>query len=211
MSYTRVWSDTTPADSDQASTLGQAIRNLRVDVEERMNTLTNGGWDTDPVGGGAQTFKLNIPPTAAAFRDDLWVAVYTTGIGTVRQALLADYTAGGAAVAGDLYVPIVLPQGVTITGMRMAGRIVGSSAVMLVQGIYVANTTSAMDTAPSIGNSASPTNGAGWTMMTTTLAPHTIIDGDMITAVIRGFSSTGSAYFGGLEITYTRPLPYLVY
>lgn len=39
MPYTRVWSITTPADVDASLTLGQAVRNLRDDLEERLNTI----------------------------------------------------------------------------------------------------------------------------------------------------------------------------
>ncbi len=60
MMFTNGWSDTSPSDTELANTLGADIRRLRLDIEERMNTLVT-DWKADPLvlnptgGLGAQT------------------------------------------------------------------------------------------------------------------------------------------------------------
>jgi len=48
MAYTRVWSVITPAGSDPLNTTDDEIRNLRVDVQDRMNDLVD-DWTVDPI------------------------------------------------------------------------------------------------------------------------------------------------------------------
>lgn len=48
MSYSNAWSDTIPLGSELASHIDDQIRQLRLDIHERMNTLVT-DWTADPV------------------------------------------------------------------------------------------------------------------------------------------------------------------
>lgn len=48
MAFTNVWSNIIPAGSDPANTADDEIRQLRLDVDERMDTLV-GDWSADPI------------------------------------------------------------------------------------------------------------------------------------------------------------------
>lgn len=204
MAYTRAWTDVAPADSDQASTLGLAIRNLRSDIEERMNTLTNNTWDSDPA-GGPLTMKLNIPASMCQMdASGDWAPVWITGPKQAMQCLVNNTY---------LYVPVVLPQGVTLTGIRMAGRMSGGLATVLVDSILVGSQIATMDSVTSIGSSSSPSSTNTWTMMSCGALSQVMGDGDVVTVVIKGHfvGSPNFVYYGGLEVTYTRPAPWNCY
>lgn len=67
MSYTNTWSDTIPLGSEAASHIDDAIRQLRLDVHERMTDLVI-DWTADPVvlqtAGASGDNSRYIPPTA---------------------------------------------------------------------------------------------------------------------------------------------------
>lgn len=70
MAYTNTWDETAPLGTADADTIDDIIRQLKVDIRERMNTLLDatGQWDDDPVvlAGQKRTgLKLLIPGTAA--------------------------------------------------------------------------------------------------------------------------------------------------
>lgn len=198
MAYTRTWSDITPADSDQASTLGLAIRNLRTDIEERMQTVTNNTWDQDPV-GGPLTMSLNIPASMNTRAVDSDWSCDWNDPSVVRQGMQLQ------TGTSYLYVPIVLPQFVTITGLKMAGRVSAAGGSVIVQAISVGSMIGSMDTGTSIGSSSSPTANGTWQMMSCGTLSQVMSPGIILTAVIRGISGTRIVHYGGLEVTYTRP------
>lgn len=124
MSYTNVWSDTIPPGSTAAKLIDDFMRQVRLDIHERMNTLV-GDWTADPIkllpaNGGAVTGK-NIFIHHSAFQNDSsnhdWtrvdVSLSSSVIGTVK-----------------FWAPVILPIGATITGVSFnitAGGLLGSS------------------------------------------------------------------------------------
>lgn len=47
MAYTRIWDNTKPPGTQQAAKIDDEIRELRVDISERLSTITN--WTADPI------------------------------------------------------------------------------------------------------------------------------------------------------------------
>lgn len=50
MAFTNVWSNIIPAGSDPANTADDEIRQLRLDIDERMDSIV-GDWSADPIVG----------------------------------------------------------------------------------------------------------------------------------------------------------------
>lgn len=113
MPYTNPWSDVIPAGSAQASTIDDQIRQLRLDVRERMDTIlkTGGKWNDDPI----------ALPDFSGTVVDRHVYVSPFSIQPVNDEDDVRYEWGGNGVfktqsAGLATVcPLVLPLGVTLT------------------------------------------------------------------------------------------------
>ncbi len=99
MPYTRVWNITSPPGSAQASTADDEIRNLREDIEERMDDITAAGglWSADdPIlldntNVGAQTavglfFSHELIQHGNDEDDTLWTDPYFESDNTANRA-----------------------------------------------------------------------------------------------------------------------------
>lgn len=76
MAYTNAWNETQPLGSAAANTIDDIIRQLKVDIRERMNTVLNsdGLWDADPIKLKGQTGRVLmlsgasfVPTSTASF------------------------------------------------------------------------------------------------------------------------------------------------
>lgn len=194
MSYTRSWTDTTPQDSDPASNLGLYLRNLRQDIHERMDTLTNSTWDSDPT-GGPLTMQLFIPPSVGC-RDD------TNDIEMTVDETELEPSASASNIS-VWYVPIIIPVGCTLTNVRAAINLTGSGAVGSL-GVKVVTMIAA--TSVTLGSGASPTIDSAWHWVDAALTDHLVAVNEIITAaIVQHRPTSGHSKFGGLEVTYTRP------
>lgn len=120
MAYTRGWSDGTPAGSRAANQIDDAIREFKVDLHERMNTLCV-DWAVDPVvlkdeNKGAATKKLIIHGTAFQMESNDNGNYGDTGI-------------SGLGTFQPFRTALPLPPGVTITKVRWL--VTNNNAVLL--------------------------------------------------------------------------------
>ena len=127
MSYTNVWSDTAPADSAAANTLGTAIRQLRLDVHERLNTLAGKAPSaalTDPLLSAYNPQRqLCIP---------VWGMQWSSVIGNLRVPNYTISSAGmslGLSTEGSVYFwcPLILPVGVTLGAISISVDVTGGT------------------------------------------------------------------------------------
>lgn len=118
MSYTRAWSDATPAGTRAANQIDDAIREKCVDVHERMDTTFSVDWTTDPVVarpeilGNVTGKKILIPGYAFISADPA---------GTPATIYVGDGTFSGIQCnSGDpaIFAPLILPVGVAIKKVR---------------------------------------------------------------------------------------------
>jgi len=105
MPRTRPWSVNAPLGARDAREIDDAIRELRVDLDERLKEAFP-NWDTEPgpiVGSdtllGKTTKRQVISPYAAQ-----------SGVDAVVLGAVGSY-----AGSGPMYIPIILPVGVTVT------------------------------------------------------------------------------------------------
>ena len=88
MAFARAWSKVTPADTDLAITLGAAIRNLREDIEERMEI--DHEW-TDATDGGKHkkvTFLDPLSSKPSAVTDEGYI--YTKNVNAKAELFWED-------------------------------------------------------------------------------------------------------------------------
>lgn len=202
MAYTRAWTTTTPADTDQASTLGAVTRNLRTDIQERMNDLLGGTWATDPV--MPVNTVLYIPPNVGA-------GAATEGTPGTYTPWIKDFSAAGDSfslhapsgfVKNPWNVPVVLPVGVTLTKVRVALHCASSiSSSIELLGFYVAGPL-ASPNLTSLGSVAAITTNSALAWFDAGIASHTVAAGEMFLAIITGFGN--ASHYHGLELTYTK-------
>lgn len=112
MSYTNVWSDTIPLGTDLASTIDDSIRQLRLDIHDRMNSIVS-DWTADPVvlqpNVAIATTQKNLFIHHSAFHKD---DDRSTELRTAEKVTVTPF-----ATSTLLWAPVVLPIGATITGV----------------------------------------------------------------------------------------------
>jgi hypothetical protein len=116
MAYTRAWSTATPANTDPASGAPSDMTAIRVDLQERMETLLGAGeWAKDPVG-----VLLNDLFMMYHWSDFMAlsgsVAAWTAAVGSLYGA---NY---GSANTVAFYCPLILPRGVEVTEIEVLGQ-----------------------------------------------------------------------------------------
>lgn len=117
MSYTRGWSDATPAGSRAANQIDDAIRELKVDLHQRFDSVLSVDWTTDPVVarpeilGNVTGKKLLIP--GYAFQID-------AGFGTGTRYVGDGTFSGVSSVFNDpgMFCPLFIPVGISIKKLR---------------------------------------------------------------------------------------------
>lgn len=203
MAYTRAWTTTVPADTDQASTLGAVSRNLRVDIGERMDTLLNSHWSDDPVGGFPVTVVLNLPASAGRESGAGW----TSNIGSGTQMIPT-----GLVTAAVKLIHINVPVGCTLTKIRASMFILTGAAGspnMHISGFFITPSGGGSTPVSPTFTSANPAHDSTWHWMDIAIAPYTVLAGDQITVNLQGNNGAGGAsgdvIYGGLEVTYTKP------
>jgi hypothetical protein len=107
MPYTDGWDDALPAGGENANTIDDEIRKLKLSIHERMNELVD-DWTADPVVpknaivGGVQNGKILLIPHTAM----------TGGIDGKPVYYSANYITGFNDLGHLILVPIILPKGV---------------------------------------------------------------------------------------------------
>jgi hypothetical protein len=197
MAYTRAWTNTTPADTDQASTLGAVTRNLRADIQERMDTLLgSGNWAVDPVAGFPVTKVMYLSP-ATGFSPDS--NPWAVDFGTVGD----PHSIHPTSISSSWYVPFRVPTGATLTKVRCALR--NTSIGSNIRGFAVWNST--LITSPNVatlGQTTNVTTVAALAWYDFGISNHVVAAGDIFTTHI--LTAGGStAHYHGLEVTYTVP------
>lgn len=111
MAYTRVWDNAAPPDGRDADEIGAAIRELRVDLNQRLLTAFT-DIDLDPlvpvpaISGAVTGRALMISPFAATWREPAQITI-TPGSGYVR--IVTDvFTFNSGAIS------VIVPVGYTI-------------------------------------------------------------------------------------------------
>lgn len=200
MAYTNVWSTATPANSDPA-TAAADIRKLRLDIQERMDTiLGSGNWAADPVPVSSNVLKEYIhwsqfvPYSGAA----AWSAASGSLYGVSPNA-------GGTYV---MYAPIIIPRGVTITELEITGQTnVGSTNTftLTLESVdattgTVAQATLATATIPTQTPQTTKSSGAVSVAIDSTSTNYIFYYLKLaITA-----AGSGSCWFQGVSVKYTR-------
>lgn len=187
MAYSRAWSNVTPSGSALANTVDDEIRNLRVDIQERLDTILGAGkWATDPI-ADLTSKVLYIPGWAGMKGAD-------TGVGFVDNTYGLSLTNNGNAI---WFIPIVLPQGCTITGIQIPYS-VGVGQTLDANFTSVGGATLATPISISGALSGNASFGA------LTQSTNTAFLGVSIKLTAGGtFSSIPRA--SGLIVTYTKP------
>lgn len=106
MAYTRVWNTAEPTNDDLAASLDDIIRNLKVDLQERLNTILgvpNGTAFSDPIisfydAGNSGTTKtidwLNGPVQKVTMTGNCTFS-FTNAVAGRPYVLIMDQGAGG--------------------------------------------------------------------------------------------------------------------
>jgi hypothetical protein len=148
MPFAFTWTNVDPADPTAANLLGKDIRDLRAAIQERMDSVfcLGNSWSTsDP------THPLVVAPAilgtvavkTISLHHSAFKVMSGTGILTLTE-LYAQNTHASAIAIGDnpltLIAPVVLPQGVTISGasIMVDPRGAGSVAAALDYVTYIA-------------------------------------------------------------------------
>ena len=127
--YTNPWSNTIPLGTDIANTIDDSIRQLRLDISDRMNSIVV-DWAADPVvlqpqSGGPFNGK-NIFVHHSLFQPISPLLTWTVGVTptstNIPQRVAESFSLGSGAATYNganvkFWAPIILPVGATITGV----------------------------------------------------------------------------------------------
>jgi hypothetical protein len=209
MTYTNTWDDTVPPDTQLANLIGQDIRNLSLNVHQRMDDLTNGTWGTTP---GPMLLAPNVFITQTVvkqyaghqFLNDL-VAGHNL---LTYEAAGVRYTPLTTSQDGIVVMGIPVVAGAIITGVTLFYSIANAGASpQITFTLYRVDTTSGAN-----GNQVSLASGtaSGNTSAVTQLniqptAPgYTVLDTDYIYVDLQcHYSANVTVYIQGIQVTYT--------
>jgi hypothetical protein len=195
MAYTNGWSEITPAGTDQASTMDDSVRRLRLDMRQRMETLIGvGAWNTDPVGTLAGNV-FYIPATHSFLRDNVAWTVNNSSI-----------SANAASTTIAVYTPIVLPFNAIITKVRVALQWFTGST-------FTGNIYSSTLTAPGEGSAGAgfsvASNTGVWQYVDVGVTGSSLLYTTDITVftklILNPITNNLNCRYAGLEVTWTRP------
>lgn len=162
MAFSNPWSNIIPAGSDPANTADDELRKLRLDVDERMDTLV-GDWSADPI-----VVLTGIRKTAH-WRLGAFERVGATGFYEVEGILGGFMTPDALATTVRWGIPLVLPVGAIL--QKVEGRVyrdqAGSALDMIARKVtdVPADTSLAQDVSASV---------AGWHTLTVSGLAQTV-------------------------------------
>lgn len=131
MPYTNPWSNIIPSGGAQAITIDDQIRQLRLDIQERMDTIlaTGGKWTNDPIALPSFSGQVN----------DRHIIIPALAIQHVNDEDNTRWEWGGHGIfkaqdAGLVSVcPLQLPIGIVITRFEFISQLFGSGTSLSVK------------------------------------------------------------------------------
>lgn len=217
MSYTRPWSSNTPSKNRPANQTATAIRELRLDVEERMNTVLTGlgSWTSDPT----------VAASASKYMLLHWSAFKPTLMyGSNAGASASNFDSAGLSTqfgvrilgSGSLVInaPIILPRPCTLVDVSIFGHTAANTSIAATVYEVDVRTTSPTRTSLATRTVAASTGQAKFSVSSGANINKSLIDDRLhywIEIVLTN-TNAGSAAFGfqGALIQYTRsPLVYV--
>lgn len=188
MAYTNVWSVLTPANTDPASGAASDMRKIRLDVQERMETLLGTGkWADDPI--------------TAYVKDVPWFIHWSRFVALAGTTPTSVNSQFGLAVGGTttFYAPVSLPRGITISEMSLFGSTGPGSQVLTLESIDATTGTVTQATLATV------TMGASLSQHKETVSGLSVAIDDDITnfiyyylKLVSTFSSSANGFQGAL-------------
>lgn len=160
MPYTASWDENLPAGSEDANTADNAIRLLKRDIRERMETLLNtagGGtaFSADPIARKDTSKILRLH----AVSGNSMFGAYQITLGLISPQAISSQL--------EWVVPLILPPGVSLTALAgFINKDAGASASLTLYRINASGVQS------SIGSGTSGVT--GWQSVSISGMPHTI-------------------------------------
>lgn len=202
MSYTNTWSTTTPANTDSSAGAAADMRKIRLDIQERMETLLGtGNWATDPVtliGSDALFLMYHW--------SDFNILSVTGGV-TWSAAAGTQYgvTPNGATTT-VFYCPMIIPRGVTITSIEVLGGTGASSTLTgVLEDLDATTGTVAVTTHATVAMLAGTTQTAKVSSTISVQVDSTLTNYKFYylkLTLVAGAAS--AAWFQGIRVNYTR-------
>lgn len=217
MSYTRFWSSNTPSKNRPANQTAAALRELRVDVEERMTTVLTGlgSWTTDPV-VAASASKYMLLHWSAFKPFLIYGANAGASAGNYDAAGLSTQFGGRILGSGTLTIaaPILIPRPSTLVDVSIFGHTAANTSIAATVYEVDARTTSPTRTSLATRTVAASTGQNKFSVSSGANINKALINDLLYYWIEITLSNTnaGSAAFGfqGALIQYTRsPLVYV--
>lgn len=203
MTYTNTWSVATPANSDSASNSAADMRKIRVDVEERFETLIgSGGMDTDPITVLSTSYKQYIH----------WSEFnpYSTSGATALTA--ASGSKYGLTSSNNVnlvfYAPVNLPRGVTITELILHGYVTATTTIAAtLESIDATTSTVTQSTLATASIAVLPASQGQYSSGTVSVTLDTTAANYIfyyIKLAVTSSGTTNNMGIQGIEIVYTK-------
>lgn len=197
MAFTNPWSNIIPAGSDPANTADDELRQLRLDINERMDELVE-DWAADPL-FVLTGIRRTLYWTDGAFQIFGSGSTLTEGYSNsslkMHPAQLADTI--------EWIIRMDVPVGATL--QRMEGRVFRDDAAggMTMQGKRTTNAPSSI-----AFNTQTSTFLAGWhTLVASALAEDAVVD-EMLIAEFGLTSINSTEEVGLFSLTYEYDIPF---
>lgn len=200
MAYTNTWSTTTPANTDSSAGAAADMRKIRLDIQERMETLLGvGNWSTDPI----------VVFAANNFLMYHWSDFVILSTSAVTYSALAGSLYGvtpNSAANVTLYCPMVLPRGVTITTIEIIGQTASTSTLTLTLESIDATTGTVTQTTHATATMAGATTQSAKASSVVAVTVDAVVTNYQfyyLKLVMYAHASSG-AWFQGVRVNYTR-------
>lgn len=201
MPYTNVWSDIAPPGSQNANTVDDELRKLRLDIHERLSGALVGPITDDPlvvkpeILGNVVGKRYMIHHSA--FKPDVEWDVVSAQPTFTRVALYAEHLNTDASTR-SMWAPLYIPPGVTITGIEFLVNRNGGSNMTVKFGKIDFTVTPASDFGSSTSTAA---NG----IVLLSLAPAYLVLNTQMLALEVTFPGGQAARLYGAKVIYSTP------
>lgn len=216
MTYTRPWSDSVPLGTLDADEIDDAMRDFRLDIHERCNTImgADGDFANDPaIPYSMTTMHASITAlntaTGAVTTGERMIPWYEGKIiataGTVTQTQqYVDLT--GASASLTLLVPMTLPVGVTLTGFR--ARVLFQNSGHTVSATFKGTTDESDAYTFALTPPGSISGSPQWIAPSVSLTHVTLTQtayGFIVTIANNNLATTTPVRFYGCQVFFTSP------
>lgn len=212
MAYTRPWSNLIPSPNRVGDEADDALRELRLDIEERMDDVLDsvGSWTSDPIVDTTTYYEfLHWSVFREVASNWIYGSMAGSAAGDWTSTLFTQGLRHNGSATVTVYAPIELPADATLVDVDLSA--VTQLSTSFAATVYVVDASTSTVSRTSLANRtiAASTAQGNFSLSSGAGINHALDhtkDEFLFVEIVMTNSNVGAASFGfqGLRVTYTR-------